>query len=111
MRPPDRRYPVGAELVSQDRASLRVWAPDHDKVEALVDGITLRLEPEGNGYFSATVRARHGSRYGFRLPGDDRAYPDPASQWLPDGPDGLSAIVECPPSAVPVVPADPMDVQ
>jgi maltooligosyltrehalose trehalohydrolase len=40
------------------------------------------------------VAARAGSRYGFRLPGDERVYPDPASRWLPDGPDGLSAIVD-----------------
>ena len=35
-----------------------------------------------------------GSRYGFRFDGDDKIYPDPASRSQPDGPDGLSAIVD-----------------
>ena len=94
MRPVDREYPIGAEIVSRDHASLRVWAPDHDEVAAIVDGATTRFQAEGDGYFSAIVRAHPGSRYGFRFPGDDRIYPDPASRWMPDGPDGLSAMVD-----------------
>jgi maltooligosyltrehalose trehalohydrolase len=92
--PVDRQYPVGAELVSRDHASVRIWAPDHDHVEVVVDGVATRLQREEDGHFSAIVRAHPGSRYGFRLPGDDRVYPDPASRWLPDGPDGLSAMVD-----------------
>jgi maltooligosyltrehalose trehalohydrolase len=90
----DRQYAVGAELVSSDRASLRVWAPDHEAVEAVVDDASTSLHREADGHFSAIVAARPGSRYGFRLPGDEHVYPDPASRWLPDGPDGLSAIVD-----------------
>ena len=94
MRPVERQYPVGAELVSRDHASLRVWAPDHEAVEAIVNGTPTRLHREGDGHFSAMVRAHPGSRYGFRLRDDRRVYPDPASRWLPDGPDGLSAMVD-----------------
>jgi maltooligosyltrehalose trehalohydrolase len=87
-----RQYAIGAELVSSDRVSLRVWAPDHESVDAVVDGAVTRLDREGDGFFSVVVPARAGARYGVRLEGDERVYPDPASRWLPDGPSGLSAI-------------------
>lgn len=90
----DRQYPVGAELVSPDHASVRLWAPDHQAVDVVVDGVATALRREDDGHFSAVVRARHGSRYGFRLAGDDRTYPDPAAWWMPDGPGGLSAMVD-----------------
>jgi maltooligosyltrehalose trehalohydrolase len=87
-----RRYPVGAELVSADEISLRVWSPGRDDVRAIVDGTTTHLAAERNGYLSAVVPGHAGSRYGFLLGGDDRVYPDPVSRWLPDGPEGLSAV-------------------
>jgi len=89
-----RRYPVGPELRSPGRVNLRVWAPDHDEVQAEVDGERVTLTREGSGHFSADVDATAGSRYGFIVPGGDRVYPDPASRFLPDGPDGLSAVVD-----------------
>ena len=42
--------------------------------------------------WSAGLRA--GDRYGFRLDDDPRIYPDPASRSQPDGPHGLSAVVD-----------------
>jgi maltooligosyltrehalose trehalohydrolase len=88
-----RRYPVGAELIGESEASIRIWAPDHSAVDVVVDGIAQTLEAEPGGYFSAQVDAGAGSRYGFRFAGDVRVYPDPASRGQPDGPDALSAIV------------------
>jgi maltooligosyltrehalose trehalohydrolase len=35
-----------------------------------------------------------GLRYGFRLDGNDQLWPDPASRWQPDGPLGLSQLVD-----------------
>lgn len=89
-----RRYPLGPELVSAEDVSLRLWAPDHGAVDAVVDGRAFALDPEGDGHFSRVVSARIGSRYGFRLPDDDHLYADPASRWQPDGPEGLSAILD-----------------
>ena len=94
MRPVGRQYPVGAELASSDHVSLRIWAPDLHEVVAVVDGVPAQLQREEDGHFSATLRALPGSRYGFRLDSDERVYPDPASRWLPDGPDALSAVVD-----------------
>ena len=49
---------------------------------------------EPGGYFSATASARHGERYGYRLDDEERLYPDPASRYQPEGPHGLSEIVD-----------------
>lgn len=55
----------------------------------------LQLGAEGQGYFSALVRtAEAGCRYGYRLDGDPRICPDPASRFQPDGPHGLSQVVD-----------------
>jgi maltooligosyltrehalose trehalohydrolase len=89
-----RRYAVGPELTSPSEAHLRVWAPDHAALMLVLDGQVHAMEPDDGGYFAATVPARAGSRYGFRFDGDDTIYPDPATRSQPDGPDGLSAIVD-----------------
>ena len=58
------------------------------------DGPAVELEADGNGYFSGHAPARAGSRYGFRLDGGDQLRPDPASRYQPDGPHGLSEIID-----------------
>jgi maltooligosyltrehalose trehalohydrolase len=91
---PPRVYPVGAEMVSAADAHVRLWAPDHASVTLVIDGRLEALDAAPGGYHTAQVAARPGSRYGFRFEGDATIYPDPASRWQPDGPDGLSAIVD-----------------
>jgi maltooligosyltrehalose trehalohydrolase len=88
-----RRLPVGADL-DAGRADVRVWAPDHDRLTLVLDGADVPMTKDAQGYFSAAAPARAGSRYGFRFAGDDKVYPDPASRHQPDGPHGLSAIVD-----------------
>ncbi|MEO5819796.1 MAG: malto-oligosyltrehalose trehalohydrolase [Vicinamibacteraceae bacterium] len=89
-----RTYPVGAEMVSRSEAHVRVWAPDHPTVTLVIDGRTVALDSEAGGYHGCQVVAKPGSRYGFRFDGDEKVYPDPASRSQPDGPHGLSAIVD-----------------
>jgi maltooligosyltrehalose trehalohydrolase len=91
-----RRYPVGAELTVEG-ANLRVWAPACQRVEVVTGkaGHATPLSREGDGYFSGlSARLGAGDRYGFRLDGGEAILPDPASRSQPDGPHGLSAIVD-----------------
>ena len=56
---------------------------------------TLALHPEGDGHFSASVAgAAAGTRYRFRLGGAERALPDPASRFQPEGVHGPSEVVD-----------------
>ena len=95
-----RRYPIGVEVL-RDRAGLarihaRVWAPARRAVELVRDGGggAYLLLPEGNGYHAAFVDGLDpGGRYRFRLDGGE-VFPDPASRWQPDGPDGPSEVVD-----------------
>jgi maltooligosyltrehalose trehalohydrolase len=104
----ERQFPVGAELLPDGGVSFRVWAPKRRSVQVVVG----RVEPDGDselacdleaekgdaaerGYFSGVVpEARVGMLYGFRLDGDARVLPDPASRFQPQGPTGLSQIID-----------------
>ncbi len=94
IKTPPRRYAIGAEPIGDRLASVRVWAPDRTHVAVVVDGDATALERDADGYFSAVVNGRPGSRYGFRLDDDPQVYPDPASRYQPDGPHGLSELVD-----------------
>src|SRR5256885_3716476 len=88
-----RRLPVGAEVTAEG-VHVRVWAPKRQRVEVDVDGSYVVLEGEDNGYFSGIVDAlRPGGRYRLRLDGE-RSFPDPASRYQPDGPNGASLVVD-----------------
>ncbi len=73
-----------------------VWAPDHARVEVEVDGAVhaMRPDPDRPDWWASDIAADPGrSRYGFRLDGGP-AHPDPRSARQPDGPDGLSQLVD-----------------
>ncbi len=92
----DRRYPIGAEVVSNG-TSFRVWAPACQTVEVCHEGDTTRflpLQAENNGYFSGTLDLKAGDCYRFRLDGSSDLYADPASRFQPDGPLGPSQVVD-----------------
>lgn len=88
-----RRYPLGAEL-HDDEASFRVWAPSRRKVELVIHNRHFQLEPEAEGYFSVAIQARAGDRYLFRLDEEEQLFPDPASRYQPEGPEGPSQIID-----------------
>lgn len=74
-----------------------VWAPERGRVELRLETPdsprTLALQPAGKGYFSVTARAPEGARYGYLVDGEG-PWPDPCSRSQPDGPHGLSALVD-----------------
>ncbi len=88
--------PLGAVDLGNGRASFLVWAPAAENVEVHIFGARERvaaLSPIRDGFFSAAVEgAGPGTRYKFRLNGGDE-FPDPASQFQPEGVHGPSEIV------------------
>jgi maltooligosyltrehalose trehalohydrolase len=102
--PVARRLPVGAEVLPEGGVHFRIWAPQHKKVEVVLEPwesrlaagspLIFKLIPERNGYFSGAVStACDGWRYRYRL--DEKSlFPDPASRFQPDGPFGPSQIVD-----------------
>ncbi|MET7655742.1 MULTISPECIES: malto-oligosyltrehalose trehalohydrolase [unclassified Streptomyces] len=72
-----------------------VWAPQAERVTLQCDGVIRALErdPERAGWWTGEAEATDGSRYGFAVD-DGPVRPDPRSRRQPDGPDGLSAVVD-----------------
>jgi maltooligosyltrehalose trehalohydrolase len=91
---PARRLPVGVETVGSDQVHARVWAPAAQELAIVLDGRDVPLSAETGGYFSGQTEGKAGSRYGFRVNRSERLYPDPASRFQPDGPHGLSEVVD-----------------
>ena len=95
-----RRYPIGAELIGENEAHFRVWAPKAREVDVVLEDARgakpkfFPLTAESGGYFSGAANAGPGTRYCFRVNGAEHFYPDPASRFQPDGPHGSSCIVD-----------------
>ncbi|MFJ4949960.1 malto-oligosyltrehalose trehalohydrolase [Streptomyces sp. NPDC088760] len=72
-----------------------VWAPQADRVTLHCEGTTRALarDPAREGWWTGEAEAQDGARYGFALD-DGPVLPDPRSRRQPDGPDGLSAVVD-----------------
>lgn len=73
-----------------------VWAPRaRRRVTLHIDGAAYAMEPDPvrAGWWCCSAPASAGSRYGFALDGGP-LLPDPRSRRRPDGPDGLSAVVD-----------------
>ncbi|TBN41845.1 malto-oligosyltrehalose trehalohydrolase [Paracoccus subflavus] len=56
----------------------RIWAPDARKVGLILDDREVPMTGQPDGFWAASVPARVGSRYLFRVDGQD--IPDPASR-------------------------------
>jgi len=95
-----RRYPIGAELISENQAHFRVWGPKALEVEVVLENASegktqlCPLTAEPGGYFSGAANTGVGARYRFRVNGAENCYPDPASRFQPNGPHGSSCIVD-----------------
>ena len=92
---PARRLPIGAEPQAGGGTHFRVWAPAAHSIAVDVDGGgSTPLTSEAHGYFSGgVIDVGAGARYRFRIDGE-RALPDPASRYQPDGPHGSSEVID-----------------
>lgn len=91
----DRRYPIGP-AIQTGGVDFRVWAPNRQLVTVIIeDWPHIELQPESNGYFSTFARGvEPGDRYRFTLDDLNESFPDPASQFQPQGPHGPSQVVD-----------------
>src|SRR5262245_24951447 len=90
-----RRLPIGAEYIGNGQTDVRVWAPAARDVTVVVQsGASTPLQAESGGYFSGVIDAAPGARYSFRLDGSNQLLPDPASRFQPDGPHGVSEVID-----------------
>ncbi len=94
-RAPRQKRTWGADVEGHG-TRFRLWAPKRKRVSVVLDGTrTVPLRREPSGWFIEHVDdCRAGTRYGFRLDDDPRVLPDPASRYQPDGPHGLSQVVD-----------------
>lgn len=94
-----RRYPIGAEWFPNKGVDFRVWCPNHDKIELVLENIgdepiIYKMKKEKDHYFSFfSDLATEGTLYRFRFPHSKQWYPDPASRSQPQGPFGASEVV------------------
>lgn len=96
-----RRLPVGAEVQPDGSTLVRVWAPDHNQVELVLENlpgsqkqpVVLAMPAAEQGYFELATEAPAGTLYRFRLEGGP-PLADPASRFQPQGPEGPSQVVD-----------------
>ncbi len=95
----NRKYPIGSEIILGKGVHFRVWAPDHEKVELVLenvgsDPIFYKMTKEKNGYFTLLVKeAKEGTLYRYRLSDSKEWHPDPASRYQPLGTSGPSYVM------------------
>ena len=97
-----RRYPIGAELIGKDETHFRLWAPNAQNVELVLEESADKnakrsfqpLKREEGGYFSGSANVGAGALYRFRVNNAEHFHPDPASRYQPHGPHGSSCVVD-----------------
>jgi maltooligosyltrehalose trehalohydrolase len=97
-----RRYPIGAELIGENKTHFRVWAPKGQQLDLVLEESAAKnakrtfhpLEAEEDGYFSGVANVGAGTCYRFRVNKAENFHPDPASRFQPDGPHGSSCVVD-----------------
>src|ERR1700733_14450613 len=74
----------------------KVWAPNAQKIGVQIGDVTHPMSgPNEHGWWTASVeQAGPGTNYGFVLGDDPEAWPDPRSEWQPDGVHGLSRVYD-----------------
>jgi len=72
---------------------LRVWAPNAERVEGVVDDRRIALDRLDGGWWLSAERLSPGTDYSFSLDGSE-PLPSPRARWQPAGVHGPSRIVD-----------------
>ncbi|WP_256829543.1 malto-oligosyltrehalose trehalohydrolase [Pseudomonas sp. Pse1] len=84
----------GAVMLDAQHTRFALWAPDAFYVSLeLVDGQSLPMLPQPDGWFVIKARCPAGTRYRFSIDGEHNV-PDPASRAQVEGPDSASMVVD-----------------
>jgi maltooligosyltrehalose trehalohydrolase len=73
--------------------AFNVWAPKAKQVELVVGGDRHPMHTTERGWWETEVEAKAGTDYSFSLDGGP-VFPDPRSQFQPEGPHGPSQLVD-----------------
>jgi maltooligosyltrehalose trehalohydrolase len=89
---------VGAEPSAGRGVHFRVWAPDHNRVQLVLESgpgspFEMELVREAGYFVGFAAHAAAGTRYRYRVDGAG-PFPDPASRFQPDGPHGASEVID-----------------
>lgn len=73
-----------------------IWAPRAQHMSLFANDAALPMQgPDERGWWRVDApEAGPGSDYGFLIDGDEHPYPDPRSQWQPNGVHGLSRVYD-----------------
>jgi len=74
----------------------KVWAPFAQRISVESNGVAYAMQgPDHRGWWTCEVEdAEGGTDYGYLLDDDPKSYPDPRSEWQPNGVHGLSRIYD-----------------
>jgi maltooligosyltrehalose trehalohydrolase len=95
-----RRRSFGAEPDGRGGASFRVYAPGRAGVDVELLGpgdervLPLSADAEAGVWARTIPGVPAGTRYRYRLAGEDEALPDPCSRYQPEGPFGPSELID-----------------
>jgi len=86
---------LGANLIDQNTAEIRVWSPYAQTLGLLMVGETVArpMQRTDKDIFTLTTRARAGDRYWLTVD-QNQLVPDPVSRYLPQGVHGPTEIID-----------------
>ena len=83
----------GATYLGGDRTRFRLWAPSQPRIAVEIDGRSLPMAPQPDGWFETEAQCGPGASYLYRL-ASGQAVPDPASRAQASDVHGPSLVVD-----------------
>ncbi len=84
----------GPQWLDDNRVRFRLWAPEAEPLDLVVNGARFPMNAVGEGWLEADVSGlQDGARYAFRMPGGSEVI-DPAAHFQPEGLKAASMLVD-----------------